>query len=310
MDAAVEKAVAYMRERFGDPLTVTDIARRTPLGRFDFSRVFQEETGTSPRRFLEAVRIHEAKKLIEGTSSTIAEISAAVGFPGADAFTRSFTAVVGMSPGRFRRLCRDEGEVPPGPEPGPYAPRGSVAGTVRLPRGHGNARVFLGAFATAVVQYPAVASAVVDVPSDRPSCYTLRDVPEGRWHLLAVAVAAGAGHDPRAVRTPLVAGDRATTVTVVAGEVTSAAVRLRPALPSDPPALLALPGLEPPAVFVPPPGCAAAAPATTSPAQERATVTRLRAVPAEPAPSGDRAVGPVGGPGRQGPEGDSLRHRS
>ncbi|MGW2616972.1 helix-turn-helix domain-containing protein [Streptomyces sp. NPDC001500] len=286
MDAAVEKAVAYLRERYGDPSTVTDIARNALLSPFDFSRVFKEETGVSPGTFLAAVRIHEAKKLIGATSMPFAEISAAVGYPDPDSFTRAFTAGVGLSPGRFRRLCRAEGEDPPGPQPGPRAHLGSVAGTVRLPPGHGNARVFLGAFATPVVRYPALASAVVDVPSDRPSCYSLRDVPEGRWHLLAVAVAAGAGHDPRAVRTALVAGDGATTVTVAAGAVTSAAVRLRPPRPVDPPALLALPDLEPPAIVVPHPGCAATTPASAAPAEERATVTRLRAAPAEPAPSG------------------------
>ncbi len=104
---------------------------------------------------------------------------------------------------------------------------------MRLPRGHGNARVFLGAFATGVVRHPAAASLVVDVPGDRPSCYTLRDVPAGHWHLLAVAVAAGTGHDPHAVRTELTAHGPATAVTVTAGDVTSAAVRLaRPTRPT------------------------------------------------------------------------------
>jgi hypothetical protein len=49
-------------------------------------------------------------------------------------------------------------------------------------------------------------------------------------------------------------------VTVTANTVTSAAVRLRPARPADPPVLLALPRLRPPETVVPHPGCAAAAP--------------------------------------------------
>jgi hypothetical protein len=143
--------------------------------------------------------------------------------------------------------------------------------------------VYLGAFATAVVQYPALASAVVDVPCDRPSCYSLRDVPEGSWHLLAVAVAAGTGHDPRAVRTALVGGGGTTTVTVTAGAVTSAAVRLRPAHPADVPVLLALPELEPPVTVVPHPGCAAA-PTGPLPAGRDRSAPRLWGVPAAAAP--------------------------
>jgi len=97
----------------------------------------------------------------------------------------------------------------PGPEPGPRSGFGTVAGTISLPEGHGNARVYLGAFRTAVVQHPSVASIVVDVPSGRPSCYCLENVPDGSWHLLAVAVAAGIGPDPQARRTALVGGGTA-----------------------------------------------------------------------------------------------------
>ncbi|MFD4263060.1 helix-turn-helix transcriptional regulator [Streptomyces sp. NPDC058534] len=265
-----------MRERFRDPLTVSDIAEKARLGRFPFSRLFKDETGLSPGRYLTALRIHEAKRLIGDGPMSTAEVGAAVGYRGLDAFTDAFTAGTGLPPGHFRRLCRGQGQEPPAPDPGPGLPRGALAGTVRLPAGHGNARVYLGAFATPVVQYPAAAAAVVDVPADRPCCYTLQNVPAGQWHLLAVAVAAAGAHDPQAGWTPLV-GDRATTVTVTADTVTSAALRLRPARPADPPVLLALPALTPPQSVEPQPGCAAAG--APPPAG------RLRAVPAAP-PSG------------------------
>ncbi|NBM14378.1 AraC family transcriptional regulator [Streptomyces sp. GC420] len=283
MDEAVERAAGYIRERFSDPLTVTEIAGSAPLSRFRFSRIFKEETGISPGRFLAAVRIHEAKRLIENTSMSIADVSVAVGYTSLGSFTRSFTACVGVCPSRFRRLSRDAGECLPGPEPDPASGRGALAGTVRLPEGHGNARVFLGAFGTAVVQHPSVASAVVDVPGGRPCCYSLENVPEGNWYLLAVAVAAGPGPDPRAGRTALVGGHGPTPVTVAADTVTSAAVRLRPARPADPPVLLALPGLEPPATAVARPGCAAATPASAI--AGRRAAGHLRLVPPAPVPS-------------------------
>lgn len=274
MDAVVEEAVAYIRAFFGDPLTVADIAERSRLGSFLFSRVFREETGVSPGGFLAAVRIHEARRLLESTSMDIAGISAAVGHGSPGAFSDAFTAAVGLTPGGFRRLCRDAGEVLPGPRPEPGAEPGALAGTVRLPRGYGNARVYLGVFATPVVRYPALAEALVDVPGDRPSCYRLPDVPEGNWHLLAVAVADGPGDG----RSALVGrhGTARTAVTVTAGTVTGAAVRLRPPHAADPPVLLALPELLPARTVVPQPGCAAAPGAQPA----------LRAVSAPPLPSG------------------------
>lgn len=286
MDTAVERAIEFIREHYGEPLALARIAESALLSRFYFTRLFKEETGLTPGRFLAAVRIHEAKRLIEQTSMSITEVSCAVGYNSLGSFTNYFTASVGVSPGRFRRLARDGGAGLPVTEPVPTVPRtgqGTIGGTVSLPGGHGNARVFLGAFATPVVQHPCVASAVFDVPSGRPTCYSLKDVPEGSWHLLAVAVADGLGPDRTACRTPLVGGRGVLPVTVTADGVTSAAVRLRPGRPTDAPVLLALPELVPPVTFVPPPGCPSTTPRQDADDQRQAA-GHLRLVSAAPVP--------------------------
>ncbi|MEU9210260.1 AraC family transcriptional regulator [Streptomyces sp. NPDC048415] len=284
MDNAVERAIECIRERYGEPLTLTEIAESALLSRFYFTRLFKEETGLTPGRFLAAIRIQQAKRLIESTSMSITEISFAVGYNSLGSFTNSFTASVGVSPSRFRRLSRDGGDGLPGPEPSSRSGCGMVAGTISLPEGHGNARVYLGAFRTPIVQHPSVASIVVDVPSGRPSCYSLKNVPEGGWHLLAVAVADGIGPDPAARRTSLVGGHGSMTVSVTADGVTSAAVRLRPIRPADPPVLLALPELEPPATVMAHPGCASVAP-SPDPAGRRQAAGHLRVASAAPVPS-------------------------
>ncbi|MEU9078509.1 helix-turn-helix transcriptional regulator [Kitasatospora sp. NPDC004745] len=284
MDTAVERAIECIRARYGDPLTLTEIAESALLSRFYFTRLFKEETGLTPGRFLAAIRIHEAKRLIATTSMSITEVSFAVGYNSLGSFTNSFTAGVGVSPSRYRRLARGGGEGLPEPDPGTWTGFGTVAGTISLPEGHGNARVFLGAFRTPVVQHPSLAAAVIDVPSGRPSCYSLTDVPEGTWHLLAVAVADGVGPDARARRTALFGGHGPGPVTVTADTVTSAAVRLRPGRPSDPPVLLALPELEPPANVTAHPGCASVVPAPERAERHRAA-GHLRVASAAPVPA-------------------------
>ncbi|MFD9029183.1 helix-turn-helix domain-containing protein [Streptomyces parvulus] len=260
MDAAVDRAIERIREGFGERLSVSRLAETARLGRFEFARRFRETTRMSPAQFLTAVRVHEAKRLIECSGAPTAEVAAAAGFAGPRALTAAFTAATGLSPARYGLLCREQGQAPPAPDPGPGAERGAVAGTVRLPAGLGSARVYLGAFATPVVRYPALAETIVDVPADRPSCYLLSGVPAGHWHLLAVAAAApGAGHPPRTGPVPL-AGGAGASVTVTADSVTSAAVRLGPPRPADPPILLALPRLRSPADAAPPAPCAALTP--------------------------------------------------
>ncbi|WP_329612035.1 helix-turn-helix domain-containing protein [Streptomyces brevispora] len=285
MDNAAERAIECIRERYGEPLTLTEIAESALLSRFYFARLFKEETGISPGRFLAAIRIHEAKRLIKHTSMSIIDISYAVGYNSLGSFTNSFTSGVGVSPSRYRRLARDGGDGLPGPKPDLRAGYGTIAGTISLPAGHGNARVFLGAFGTPVVQHPSVASAVVDVPAGRPSCYVLQNVPEGEWHLLAVAAADGIGPEARTRRTTLVAGRGPATVPVTADVIMSAAVRLRPVRATDPPVLLALPELVPPAEAVSHPGCVSLGPQAEPVAGGRRDAGHLKVASAAPEPA-------------------------
>ncbi|MEJ8644255.1 hypothetical protein WKI68_28950 [Streptomyces sp. MS1.HAVA.3] len=75
------------------------------------------------------------------------------------------------------------------------------------------------------------------------------------------------------------------TVTVADDSVMSVAVRLRPSRPADPPILLALPELDPPATVMTHPGCASVNPAP-EPAGRRQAAGHLRVASAAPVPSG------------------------
>jgi AraC family transcriptional regulator len=246
MDDAIERAIECIWERYSEPLSLTQIAESALLSRFYFARLFREATGITPGRFLAAIRIHQAKRLLLSTPMSITDISSAVGYNSLGSFTNYFTASVGASPGQFRRLSRTGGFGLPLPPADPRTGFGAVAGPISLPAGQGSTRVYIGAFPTLIMQHPAAAAIVADVPIDRPACYYLPDVPEGTWFVHAVGVADGAGADPSAPcadRAALVG--RHDCVTVTEGNVTSAAVRLRYGRPADPPVLLALPDLLP-----------------------------------------------------------------
>jgi AraC family transcriptional regulator len=259
MEKAIKRAIECIWERYSEPLSLAEIAECALLSRFYFARLFREETGITPGRFLAAVRIYQAKGLLLSTSMSIIDISLAVGYNSLGSFTNYFTCSVGVSPSRFRRISQNGEFAFPRPEQNPPGGYGAVAGTISLPEGHGNARVYVGAFPTPIVQHPVAAALVVDVLSGRPCCYNLPDVPEGAWFVHAVGVADGVGPAPWVHRTSLVGGHD--PVAVTRNSVTSAAVRLRHALPTDPPILLALPHLKPRTDgFAAPTACAAVAP--------------------------------------------------
>lgn len=250
MKSPIELAIAHMRESYSEPLSLADIARSAMLSRFHFSRVFREATGISPGRFLSAVRIYEAKRMLASTSLSVTDISLAVGYNSLGSFTNRFTESVGLSPSRFRRLWHTR--VRGAPEPSPSrqaalpesAPQGAVAGRVELPSRYAAAWVYLGAFATPIVQRRPSASVILQAWPDRPASYRLAGIPAGEWYILAVAVADSADPEPWTRRSLLVGG-QGSSVTVTPGAVRPAVLTLRPRRPTDLPILFAVPDLEP-----------------------------------------------------------------
>jgi AraC family transcriptional regulator len=68
-----------------------------------FRRLFQHATGTSLKVFLSAARIDEAKSLLRGGALPTKEVAARCGFSTVSHFCAALHAVVGVTPGNFRR---------------------------------------------------------------------------------------------------------------------------------------------------------------------------------------------------------------
>src|SRR5262245_42206499 len=90
----VELAIATMRKSFGEPLTLDDLAHAAFMSRYHFVRTFAKITGVSPARFLAAIRMQEAKRLLLHSGRSITEISLDVGYNSLGTFTRIFSDLV------------------------------------------------------------------------------------------------------------------------------------------------------------------------------------------------------------------------
>jgi len=242
MNSAVERAIVCIWERYGEPLSLTDIAQSAILSRFHFSRIFKDATGVPPGRFLSAVRIYQAKVMLATSSANVTDISFAVGFNSLGSFTNHFTDSVGISPSRFRRLAQNGGIELEDFLSDSCSSYGVVTGTVSLSAEYAGARVCLGAFNTPIVQRRPVAAIVADVTAAEPYTFQLTNVPEGEWFIHAVAVADTVDPEPWTRRTLLVGGHG--PVRVGADTGTRAEISLRPRRSTDLPILFALPDLE------------------------------------------------------------------
>jgi AraC family transcriptional regulator len=238
VQTAVERVITNMWDRYDEPLSLEEMADMAVFSRFYFSRVFRSITGTSPGRFLTAIRLYKAKNLLLETSMSVTDISYQVGYNSPGTFSSRFTRSVGISPARYRYLS--EAGIPALDYPVSVGHQlGGVRGSVTAPELGVPVRIYLSLFESTIPQGTPIAGAVLDGVGD----YELPAVAEGQWYLHAAAVAVQ-NLDPRPwLRKPLlVAASR--PVKVVAGRTATVNVELRPPRLTDLPILLALPELD------------------------------------------------------------------
>ncbi|WP_285733233.1 helix-turn-helix transcriptional regulator [Kitasatospora phosalacinea] len=236
-----------MWERYEEPLSLDEIANTAILSKFYFSRVFRNLTGTSPGRFLSAVRLHQAKTMLLETDLSVTEISYRVGYNSLGTFTSRFTRSVSLSPARYRTMARaglTERSGPAHPDGGRRTC--TVQGSIRSPETGCPVRIYVGAFREPIVQGRPVACEVLEGAGP----FALR-VPEGVWFIRAAVVAASDFPAPPWERRPLLVAS-GPELCVRHGH-DSLPVRLvaRPLTPLDLPILLALPELDSPRLPAP-----------------------------------------------------------
>ena len=100
---AIKTAVAYIEAHYDRPLDLPQIAAKLSWTPGHFSRVFSRLVGTPPRRFIEAIRIREARRLLASADTSIAEVAGRVGYDDPNYFSRAFQRVVGQPPTRYRQ---------------------------------------------------------------------------------------------------------------------------------------------------------------------------------------------------------------
>jgi len=103
-DQRVLKVIEFMEAHYPERLTnqmFADIADMNPNA---FARLFKEETGLAPQRFLMHKRIKEACLQLRYSKYTIDEIAENIGFCDRHYFSRIFTKMRCMSPANFRKL--------------------------------------------------------------------------------------------------------------------------------------------------------------------------------------------------------------
>ncbi|WP_306204628.1 helix-turn-helix domain-containing protein [Actinoplanes sp. RD1] len=104
-DARVRKAVALMRERLADPLTLADLAAAAYLSPYHFVRVFKQATGETPGRHLTRLRVREAARLLDA-GHTVTAVARRCGFSSPSHLSTAFLREFGVRPSHYRLRSR------------------------------------------------------------------------------------------------------------------------------------------------------------------------------------------------------------
>ena len=98
----VRKAREYVMAHIGEAITTDALAKTCGLNRTYLCRVFSEETGMTVGQYVTAIKMEEAKRLMDITPKSILEIADYLGYSSQSHFQRVFKKTLGMTPGEYR----------------------------------------------------------------------------------------------------------------------------------------------------------------------------------------------------------------
>ncbi|MFJ9575954.1 GlxA family transcriptional regulator [Streptomyces sp. NPDC101191] len=93
----------WIAEHPEDDLSVEALAARARLSPRHFARAFQAETGTTPGRYVDRVRLEHARRLLEESVQGVQEVARAAGYGTPEAMRRAFVKALGTAPADYRR---------------------------------------------------------------------------------------------------------------------------------------------------------------------------------------------------------------
>jgi transcriptional regulator GlxA family with amidase domain len=102
----LDALTAWLAGNLHRPVSVETMADRACLSPRQFARVFRKETGLTPARFLERMRVEAARQQLETGHGGLAAVVERCGFGTEETMRRAFIRQLGASPGDYRDRFR------------------------------------------------------------------------------------------------------------------------------------------------------------------------------------------------------------
>jgi transcriptional regulator GlxA family with amidase domain len=102
-DGTISDCQTWIADNYAIPNPVERLVERSGLTARTFSRRFKAATGYAPIDYVQAMRVEEAKQMLETDALSVDEVGVLVGYGDSASFRRVFKRGVGLSPSAYRK---------------------------------------------------------------------------------------------------------------------------------------------------------------------------------------------------------------
>lgn len=95
-----------LKDKLDKAISIEYMAESVNMSVRNFSRVFLKESGMTPGKFLEKMRLDQAKNMLEYTDMSIEMITEKCGFGSIISLRRLFLKYLSLSPAQYRKNCK------------------------------------------------------------------------------------------------------------------------------------------------------------------------------------------------------------
>jgi transcriptional regulator GlxA family with amidase domain len=98
--------LSWAREHLAETLSVEQLADRAAMSPRNFARLFASETGVTPAKAVERLRVEAARALLDSQPLQVEDVAFETGFGDPERMRRAFIRAFGQPPQALRRAAR------------------------------------------------------------------------------------------------------------------------------------------------------------------------------------------------------------
>lgn len=107
LDEEIEAVCGYLEQSYAEHISLDGLAGMANRNKYSLLRAFTRIKGITPYRYLETVRVNQAKKLLEKGMEPV-EAAMQTGFTDQSHFSKFFKEFIGLTPGQYRDIFIEE----------------------------------------------------------------------------------------------------------------------------------------------------------------------------------------------------------